>query len=82
MSSIDSAISYVSLSSATNSGLATIANGSQLLNQAAEQIADPANQNLTGPLASLDQSSMLAEAGAEVISAANQMLGTLLDVFA
>jgi hypothetical protein len=82
MSSIGSAISSASLSSAVNSGLATIASGSQMLNQDAEQIADPVNQNVTAPLAGLNQASVLAEAGAEVISAANQMLGTLLDVFA
>jgi hypothetical protein len=82
MSSISSAISPPTLPSATNSGLATISNGSRMLNQDAQQIADPGNQNLTAPLVNLSQSNLVAEAGADVIRTANQMLGSLLDVFA
>ena len=82
MNSISSAISPVTLPSATNSGLATISNGSQMLNQDAQQIANPGNQNLTAPLVNLSQSNLVAEAGADVIRTANQMLGSLLDVFA
>jgi len=82
MSSISSAMSPASLPSATNSGLATISNGSQMLNQDAQQIANPGNQNVTAPLINLSQSNLAAEAGADVIRTANQMLGSLLDVFA
>jgi hypothetical protein len=82
MSSISSAISPVTLPSATNSGLATISNGSRMLNQDAQQIANPGNQNLTAPLVNLNQSNLAAEGGADVIRTANQMLGSLLDVFA
>jgi hypothetical protein len=82
MSSISSAISPVTLPSATNSGLATISNGSRMLNQDAQQIANPGNQNLTAPLVNLSQSNLAAEGGADVIRTANQMLGSLLDVFA
>jgi hypothetical protein len=82
MNSISSAISPVTLPSATNSGLATISNGSRMLNQDAQQIANPGNQNLTAPLVNLSQSNLVAEAGADVIRTADQMLGSLLDVFA
>ena len=53
-----------------------------MLNQDAEQIANPGNQNLTAPLVNLSQSNLVAEAGADVIRTANQMLGSLLDIFA
>jgi hypothetical protein len=82
MSSISSAFSPATLPSATNSGLATISNGSRMLNQDAQQIANPGSQNLTAPLVNLSQSNLVAEAGADVIRTANQMLGSLLDVFA
>jgi hypothetical protein len=82
MSSISSAISPATLPSATNSGLATISNGSRMLNQDARQIANPGNQSLTAPLVNLSQSNLVAEAGADVIRTANQMLGSLLDIFA
>ena len=82
MSSISSAMSPASLPSAINSGLATISKGSQMLNQDAQQIANPGNQNLTAPLVNLSQSNLVAEAGADVIRTANQMLGSLLDIFA
>jgi hypothetical protein len=70
------------LPSAVSSGLTTIATGNQQLSQDAAQIANPGNENPINPLVDLTQSSLLAEAGAEVIRASNQMLGTLLDVFA
>ena len=82
MNSMSSAISSVTLPSATNSGLATISDGSRMLNQDAEQIANPGNQNLTAPLVNLSQSNLVAEAGADIIRTANRMLGSLLDVFA
>jgi hypothetical protein len=70
------------LSSAQSSGLAAIAAGSQRLNQDAQQIANPASQNVTTSLVDLNQSLQLTQAGADVISASNKMLGTLLDIFA
>jgi hypothetical protein len=59
-----------------------IATGNQQLNQDAAQIANAGDQTPINPLVDLSQSSLLAEAGAEVIRASNQMLGTLLDAFA
>jgi hypothetical protein len=81
MSSI-SALSPATQSSAQTSGLAAIAAGSQRLNQDAQQIANPGNQNVTSSLVDLNQSLQLTQAGADVVSASNKMLGTLLDVFA
>ncbi|HEY2465355.1 MAG TPA: hypothetical protein VGI32_14950 [Steroidobacteraceae bacterium] len=66
----------------SSSGLAAIATGNQRLSQDAQQIANPNSPNVTGSLVDLNQSLVLAEAGANVISAENQMLGTLLDVLA
>jgi hypothetical protein len=77
-----SSVSPSALPSALNSGAATIAAGNQQLNQDALQIANPDNQDLINPLLDLSQAKLLAEAGADVIGASNQMLGTLLDVFA
>ncbi len=68
------------LPSAASSGLAAISAGNQQLSQDAAQIANPANGNLV--LTDLGQSKLLAEAGAAVIRASNQMLGTLLDTLA
>jgi hypothetical protein len=82
MSSIGGALRLISLPSAVSSGSAAIASGSQLLNQDAQQIANPDNQDLLDPLTNLSQSNLLAEAGADVIRASNNMLGTLLDIFA
>jgi hypothetical protein len=82
MSSISSVPSLTGLPSAVSSGSAAIASGSQLLNQDAQQIANPNNQDLLDPLTNLSQANLLAEAGADVIRASNGMLGTLLDMFA
>jgi hypothetical protein len=82
MSSISGAFPLTSLPSAVSSGSAAIASGSELLNQDAQQIANPDNQDLLDPLTNLSQSNLLAEAGADVIRASNNMLGTLLDIFA
>ena len=82
MSPIGSTSLSVSLQSAQNSGLATISAGSQQLNQDAQQIANPGNPNVTNALLDLSQSRLLVQAGADVIGASNQMLGTLLDVAA
>jgi hypothetical protein len=77
-----SAFPSVSLPGTLNSGRATIAVGNQQLNQDAEQIANPDNENLTNPLLGSSQSLLLAQAGAAVIRTSNEMLGTLLDIFA
>jgi hypothetical protein len=82
MSSISGPLPLISLPSAVSSGSAAIASGSQLLNQDAQQIANPSDQDLLDPLTNLSQSNLLAEAGADVIRASNDMLGTLLDIFA
>jgi predicted PurR-regulated permease PerM len=82
MSSIGGALPLISLPSAVTSGTAAIASGNQMLNQDAEQIANLNNQDLLHPLMNLSQSNLLAEAGADVIRASNNVLGTLLDSFA
>jgi hypothetical protein len=82
MSSIGSMFSSANLTSTQNGGLTAIATGSQKLNNDAQQIANPDSPNVTGPLVDLNQALVLAEAGANVISAENKMLGTLLDALA
>ena len=62
--------------------MAAISAGNQQLSRDAAQITNPENGNPVGPLTDLSQSKVLAEAGAAVIRASNQMLGTLLDTFA
>jgi len=71
-----------SIPSAQNSGLEAIATGNQKLSRDAQQIANPDSQNVAGPLLDLNQAMVLAQAGANVISAENKMLGTLLDALA
>ena len=82
MSTISSISPSASLPSAQNSGLAAIASGNQRLSQDAQQLANPDSQNIAAPLVDLHQALVLAEAGANVISAENKMLGTLLDALA
>jgi hypothetical protein len=82
MSPISSTSPSANLQSAQSSGLAAIATGNQRLNQDAQQIANPDNQNVANPLLDLNQSLLLAQAGANVISASDKMLGGLLDVLA
>jgi hypothetical protein len=82
MSSISGNLPPVSLPSAQASGLAALATSSRQLSQDAQQIANPANTNVTNSLLDLNQSLVQTEAGAAVIRTSNQMLGTLLDVFA
>lgn len=82
MSVIGSISPSAGLASAQNSGLAAIATGNQGLSQDAQQIANPDSQNVTTSLVDLNQSLALAQAGANVISTENRMLGTLLDVLA
>ncbi|GEM_PF-7054568 len=81
MSTIN-ALPSVAPSSAQSSGAAAIAAGSQRLSQDAQLIANPVNQDITSSLLDLNQSLQLAEAGANVISTSNKLLGTLLDVLA
>ena len=81
MSPISSIFPLVNLSSAQNSGLTAIATGNQKLSQDAQRIANPDSQNVKGPLVDLNQALVLAEAGANVVSTENKMLGTLLDAF-
>jgi hypothetical protein len=72
----------VNVYSSFNSGLSTIATGAQNLQRDAQQIANPDGPDSTNSLLDLNQSSQLAQAGAAVIRASNQMLGTLLNAFA
>jgi hypothetical protein len=82
MSPINSTSSSANLSSAQDSGRSTIATATQQLSRDAQQIADPNNENATNALLNSTQTLPLAQAGAAVISASNQMLGTLLNIFA
>jgi hypothetical protein len=82
MSSISNIFPSVSPPNAQNSGLAAIATGNQRLSEDAQQIANPDSQNVTGSLLDLNQAQLLTEAGANVISTENKMLGSLLDAFA
>jgi hypothetical protein len=82
MSSISSIFPSVSLPSAQDSGRAALATSSQQLSQDAQQIANPNTDNPTNALLDSSQSLYLTEAGAEVMSTSNQMLGSLLNVFA
>ena len=70
-----------SVASALNSGASSISAGTQRLNQDAQQIANP-DQSSTDSLLDLPQASIQAQAGADVIRTANQMLGSLFDAFA
>lgn len=67
---------------AAQSGLAAIGAGTQKLTQDAQQIANPDSPNVAGALVDLNQALVLTEAGANVISTENKMLGSLLDAFA
>jgi hypothetical protein len=82
MSTIGSALPPVSFPSSLSSGLATITTGSQQLNQDAQQIANPDTENQTNPLLDLQQSSQLTQAGAQVIRTSNDLIGTVLNIFA
>jgi hypothetical protein len=81
MTSINSALPSFSPPAAVNSGLATISAGFQQLTQDAQQIANP-DQSSTNALLDLSQASLLSQAGADVIRASNNMLGSLFDAFA
>jgi hypothetical protein len=64
------------------SGQDALSSSAQQLSQDAQALANPDNQNATAPLTNATQSNLLTQAGAEIISTSNEMLGTLLDVFA
>jgi hypothetical protein len=82
MSPISSTSSSAALASAASNGVSAISNGSRQLDQDAQQIADPNSSDVTSALLDTTQSLQLAQAGADVISTSNEMLGTLLNVFA
>jgi hypothetical protein len=82
MSPMSSIFSSANLVGAQSNGIAAIAAGNQRLTQDAQQIANPDSQNVAPALVDLNQSRVLTEAGANVISTQNKMLGTLLDAFA
>jgi hypothetical protein len=82
MSPIGSVTPSASLASAANSGVAALAAGNQKLNQDAQQIANPDNQNTTSALLDLSQAKLIGQAGADVIRTTNRMIGTLLDILA
>jgi hypothetical protein len=82
MNSVGSPSFLASLPSAQNSGLATIAEGTERLSRDAQQLANPDSPDATNALLDLSQSRLSTEAGADVISTSNKMLGSLLDVLA
>jgi NAD-dependent SIR2 family protein deacetylase len=82
VSPISSIFSSANLADAQSNGIAAINAGNQRLTQDAQQIANPDSQNVAPALVDLNQSRVLTEAGANVISTENKMLGTLLDLFA
>lgn len=82
MSPISNVALSVNQPNAPDSGRAAIARGNQKLIEDAQQIANPDSPNVSGSLVDLNQALVLAEAGANVISTENKMLGTLLDALA
>jgi hypothetical protein len=82
MSPISSTSASAALASAASNGVSAISTGSRQLDQDAQQIADPNSSEITGALLNTTQSLQLAQAGADVISTSNELLGTLLNVFA
>jgi hypothetical protein len=82
MNTISSSLPSLVPASATSSGLAAISTAQQELSQDASQIANPDSPPATQSLLNLQQSSALNGAAADVIDTSNQMMGTLLNVFA
>ena len=66
--------------SGINSGLAGLAQDAQLVAQSATGSGD--SSSITGAMVDSVQQQISIEASAEILSAANQMLGSLIDVFA
>jgi hypothetical protein len=77
-----SASASAALANAASNGVSAISNGSRQLDQDAQRIANPNGSDVTSALVETTQSLQLAQAGADVISTSNEMLGTLLNVFA
>jgi hypothetical protein len=77
-----SGYSLSSVQGAITGGQAALSTSAAQLNQDAQALANPDAQNPTTPLMNATQSNLLNAAGAEVIETSNEMLGTLLDVFA
>jgi hypothetical protein len=82
MSPISNVAPSLNLPNAQNSGLAAIATGNRNLGDDAQQIANPDSPDVTGSLVDLNQALVLTEAGANVISTENKMLGSLFDALA
>ena len=82
MTGIGGSYSSNSILTAITGGESAIATSTQQLSQDAQALANPDTANPTAPLMSATQSNLLNAAGAEVIQTSNEMLGTLLDVFA
>jgi len=82
MSTISSFDTSSPLPGALSNATTGLQNGNQMLVKAATQIAMPDNNNLTTPLVSTSQSLDLTQASAAVVSATDQMLGSLLNVSA
>ena len=82
MNPISSISTSAALSSAADSGVAAISTGSRRMDQESQQISDPNSPDVTPALLNTTQSLQIAQAGADVISTSNEMLGTLLDIFA
>jgi hypothetical protein len=81
MSPIGGINNSTNLPSAQNSGLNAIAAGTQKLDADAQRIANPNGADETAPLVDLNQALVLAQAGANLISTENTMLGSLFDAF-
>jgi hypothetical protein len=82
MSPISQIAGPANLSNAQDSGLSAIGAATQRLAADAQQVANPDRAGAVAPLVDLNQALVLAEAGANVISTENKMLGSLLDAFA
>jgi hypothetical protein len=66
---------------AQSSGLNAIAAGARKLDADAQQVANTNGADDTAPLVDLNQALLLAQAGADVISTEDKMLGSLFDAF-
>ena len=82
MTPINSAFSSATVPGAAQSGRAAIDSAAAQLNRDAQQLSNPGNTDLAGPLTDSKQALQSTEAGAAVIRASDKMLGTLLDALA
>lgn len=84
MSAINPSVS-VALSGFAANGLAAITTGRSQLDQEAQQLANPDNSEsaaATRALLDTQQSLQITQAGANIVSTSDQMMGTLLNIFA